>query len=187
MNQTVTITHLSILRSDFLNYAPKVRLGLSIKEVKPTYTRFETILNKVGEAWYWTKRQSFLNGKQFYAKVMADPETRLFILQKYGKDIGLCLVIVPTKEAIPYLREDNAIEIKWYGLCPEETGKAYGGFYLNEIFSRLLSEYDEVYLSTRSTNHAKVVPFYQKMGMQVQGQEIVIDDTLWDNVYKRAS
>jgi len=55
------------------------------------------------------------------------------------------------------------IEIYKFGLYDEFTGKGHGHYCLTKVMQELLMKrnYDIVYLDTRDTNHAGVIPFYE--------------------------
>lgn len=173
-----TTTHFAINKDAWLAGRTILPFGLSVEEVKPQYGLFERLMVRVGAHWGWDKRYTHVRENAFWRAAMNDAVTRLFILKRDRQEIGLCLAIRPRSDAAPYLTGEHPIEIKYFGLFIEETGHGYGGPILQELFARLFERHDEIYLSTRSSNHEKVVSFYQKMGMHMAGQELQSDDVI---------
>ncbi len=161
---------------------------VTIRRLMPSFRLFERMLTRVGEPWNWNKRASHVNRLRYWRTVMRDPRTSLYGLYLDDKEVGLCLVMQPREERRDLLSGANPTEIKWFGLQLEHTNKGLGGSYLAALFDNLFKFHDEVYLSTRSTNHARVVPFYLNMGMKIVGKDIKPDDVLHEyNPYKTAS
>lgn len=72
----------------------------------------------------------------------------------------------------------KTVEIYKVGLFPEYTGRQYGRYFLPAVFEELFRTNDNIYLNTRSTNHAGVIPFYNGLGMHVFAQETLPNDLL---------
>jgi hypothetical protein len=75
----------------------------------------------------------------------------------------------------------KTIEIENFGLFQGQTGNNYGDTALPKVLGLLLEDNDNVYLTTRSTNHTKVVPFYEDNGMSVLAVEELPDDLVPEN------
>lgn len=179
MTSLVTTTHLSIMQGEAYA-APHVpeNTVLEIKEIMPNYETFERLMVRVGGPWNWDKRPTHIRQNAFWRASMNDIRTKLFVLLADGREVGLCLAIRPRIKNLCHLHGLNPVEIKYFGLFLEETGKGYGGVFLERLFTRLFKHHDEIYLSTRSTNHKKVVPFYIGMGMNVIKREYKPDDVI---------
>lgn len=153
--------HLAISKERFLRRSFASAAGLSIREVPFDADIFHGLIERVGGPWGWTRRPKYyFNGTKERLK-----DSRLFLLQKDDETIGYCL-------ALPGERT----EIENFGLFPEHTGRGYGQTFLPLVFAALLSGADTVYLTSRSTNHAKVIPFYRQLGMDVIQAERQQDD-----------
>lgn len=158
--------------------------NLTIEETIPIWGRFYPMLKRVGGPWGWDKRPKYLQEKRDEIEArLAEPDTRLFYLNADGQTVGYCLVTAYRHDlrhafnsASHNLSRDQICEIENVGLFPEHTGKGYGRTFLPLIFEELLKDHEIVYLSTRSTNHAGVVPFYQRLGMRVTDIENRLND-----------
>ncbi len=159
---------------------------MNILEVKSDYDMFSLLIERTGGPWGWTRRPRYgEDNRQSIQKLLNAPETRLFLLRDKQDIVGYCLTTAPALQndlrqkfnhhALP---DHNTIEIENFGFFPEHTGKGYGRYFLPALFGALFKDHDTVYLSTRSTNHPRVVPFYESLGMQVIHQETLLDDLI---------
>lgn len=147
-----------------------------IEECTPNAAYFNFVFQRVGGPWKWTERPKYKNAQAELRARLRDPKTRMFNLKKGEKLVGYCLATASEEDVAKQYK--NPIEIENFGLFLEYTNMGYGNFFLQGLFQELLKQYDTIYLSTRSTNHAKVVPFYQKNGMILVKSERKMDDLL---------
>jgi hypothetical protein len=165
--------------------------GLNVLEVKPEYELFASLIARVGGPWGWTRRPRYAGGnRRAVTALLKKPHTRLFLLRREKKVLGYCMTAAPEleKNILEKLGQTAAarpirpavIEIENFGLFPESTGKGYGRYFLPEILEKLFADHEIVYPSTRDTNHARVVPFYEDIGMRVIHSETLPDDLLPD-------
>jgi len=127
-------------------------------------------IKMVGGDYQWDKR-SGLENELYYIQ---QNKSKFYMLRKNETDIGICITVKP-----PYggrFIKPSTEQISFFGLLPSETGKTYGSIFLAKIFATLFSSNKNIYLATRDTNHAKVVPFYEGMGMAVLGSEKLVSD-----------
>jgi len=155
--------------------------GLSIKEIVVTPANYEYLLNRVGALWGWTNRPKYLLEKNALYSRVCDESSRFFLLKKGENLIGYCLA-TNSSESVA-VNFDNLIEIENFGFFPEYTGKGYGGVILNMVFDYLFEEYEHVYLTSRSTNHPKVINFYKRNGMKIIHKDVLPDDLVKDFDY----
>lgn len=159
---------------------------LKIEETNPCWERFYTMLKRVGGPWGWDKRPKYHEDKQQEIEArLAEPDTRLFYLNAEGVTVGYCLVTAYRHDlrlafngSSRNLDRNQICEIENIGLFPEHTGKGYGQTFLPLILDELFQDYEMIYLSTRSTNHSGVRPFYQKLGMRITDIELRKNDLL---------
>lgn len=180
--------HLAINKARFKQYFSsepvadcyeKTDCEFSIVRIPARYGSFRFLLERVGRKWNWTRRPKYYGQDSALRKRLSLPETKLYLLQHKEMTVGYCLASRTTEDpkSVPGLKpSEKLIEIENFGLFPEHTGKKYGRTFLPMIFNCLFAEYETIYLSTRSTNHKGVVPFYQKMGMQLLHQEVLTSD-----------
>lgn len=173
--------HLAISREAFNRHAYKpLPEAFKAKQVKPDYDTFTILLEGVGGPWGWTQRPRYYDNRVFWERRLHHPETRLFLLTKRDQPLGYCLAGT-LKEDLSGIfagavTGQYVIEIENFGFFPQHTGKGYGQVFLPALLGTLLKDYDAVYLSSRSTNHAKVILFYEGLGMEVIHQETLPDD-----------
>jgi len=146
---------------------------LSVLEIAPDYDTFRALLNRVGGPWGWPERACYENRDEI-EEMLAQADTRLFLFRRSTQTIGFSLVAAPLLGSA--LAMPGCIEIEKFGLYPEHTGKKYGRYFLPALFEKLFESHDSVYLNTRNTNHAGVVPFYESLGMHVFHSETLPDD-----------
>ncbi len=178
--KTFTRYHLAITKNQHQSARDKWAVpaeGLNILEVTPDYDTFARLIARLGGPWGWTKRPRYAASNRLsITKLLKKPHTRLFLLRSGEKTLGYCLTATPQSAQNRFRPE--MIEIENFGLFPEHTGKKYGLYFLPAILEELFADHNVVYLSTRSTNHARVVPFYENLGMRVIRQETLPDDLI---------
>jgi ribosomal protein S18 acetylase RimI-like enzyme len=125
------------------------------------------MLKLVGERYGWDRRPKYLDYADMSQRLNR-ADTRFYDIQKDGQPIGYILATNP--------KVQDTIEIENFGLFPGYTGYDYGDTALQLTLDELLEDYPNVYLTSRSTNHPKVIPFYESHGMQVVAQEVLEDD-----------
>lgn len=163
------------------NVTAAEQVHFSITAIPPRYGSFRLLFEQVGKQWRWTSRPKYCLCETALKERLQAPVTKLYLLQHRNVTVGYCLA-APTTEDLDRLpgltAAQNPIEIENFGLFPEHTGRQYGRIFLSMIFKALFAEHDTIYLSTRSTNHKGVVPFYKKMGMTLLHQETLPNDLL---------
>lgn len=166
---TFVNTHLALERENFM---PRLlQPGLRVVETKPDLATFSRDLAAIGGPWGWARRPKY---QDLAARLEG---ARYFHLVKDGRPIGYALTR-PLESLTLAFAGRRVTEIENFGLLPSENGKGYGIGFLHAVMDHLFKDADTVYLSTRSTNHPKVVKFYEEAGMQVIAREILPDDLL---------
>lgn len=183
--KTFIKSHIAIGKSryDFLKAAGHYPENtVKVKEITPDYEVYYPMLKRVGAPYGWDKRPKYLLEIKKLKQRLLDKNTRLFVASKDGVEIGYCLV---TKCEDRGRSLGNVIEIENFGLFPEFTGQRLGRPFLAKIFDELFKNHEHVYLTTRSTNHKGVIPFYKRMGMDVLLAEELPEDVLANSMKKR--
>lgn len=177
--------HLALSKAGFTArqgfYAALKDESVTLQEVPPTYPNFLFVFEKVGEPWGWTRRPKYVTDKNNLLQRLAAPGTRLFYIRHDGQAVGYCLAVEypdSLKHAFNTALEPPTAEIENFGFFPGETGKGYGKAALPLLFEELFRRHNSVYLSSRSTNHARVIPFYESLGMSVLRIDQRPDDLL---------
>ena len=161
-----TLTHLVLLKKDFTDVA-KLPKGLSVRAKKPDYPGFLKRVAKVGDDWHLRPELE-----------RPSPETRaavedgaLYVFKQNGSEIGFCYVSFEGPE-IRQTGLTSCVEINKVGLYPDHTGGGLG----RPLIGRVLSDVFQmgaaaVCLNTRDSNHVNSVPFYERLGFRVTGEE----------------
>lgn len=187
MKNFFTRSHLYITRAmhDLHNKKYAASSSLSMDEAIPNYALFKLFLDRVGSPWDWPLRSTYKNDLTYWQRMLEAPDTRLFILRRDSMPIGFChigaLRAEGQKVVSGHIKDTKAcIEIKHFGFFVEETGKGYGRYFLPKLFDILFQKYDTIYLSTRDTNHDRVIPFYESLGMNRFHSEALPSDLVMD-------
>lgn len=145
----------------------------------PVLPRFLNLLKSVGKKYGWDRRPKYLDYPSLSQR-LASPSTRFFDILKDGKPIGYVWANKPENSLAWHYTEAaqgrKTIEIENFGLFSGQSGNNYGDTALPKVLGILLQDNDNVYLTSRSTNHPRVVPFYQENGMSLIHQEVLSDD-----------
>lgn len=155
--------------------------SLSIREVAPAFDTFKNLLDRYGGPWGWNRRPKYLDEASVRAR-LAEAETRLLEFYDGDDRIGYCL-IGGVKRSLKdrfwsASRGIEIAEIENIAIDKSLTGSRRGRFFLERVLRDLLSSYEAVYLSSRSTNHKGVPGFYLDMGMTLAHTEHDVPDDL---------
>jgi hypothetical protein len=167
-------SHIAISRGELKTGVRNPSISVSSAPV-PSLCDFLEQLHKVGGKYDWHKRPKYLDFVAVQDR-LKDDETQFFEIKRHGIQIGY--VLATKLEGC-----GNSIEIENFGLYPAHTGHDYGDTALPMALEALLEDYEHVYLTTRSTNHPKVVPFYQRHGMRLLDQETLPNDIMPDTAF----
>ena len=143
--------------------------GLTLKKIEsPSYETYRDLHNRVGAPYGWDKRAR-INDAAAMAALVGSPGAEIWQFFNSATSIGYSLFT---------RAPDKTAELEDFGFFPEYCGHGYGEFFLPKILERMAAlGIKKVWLTSRSTNHPKVVPFYQKMGFRVIHQAPVPEGT----------
>lgn len=155
-----TLEHRSPIVPPFDASGPVVdwQSGIDRKEYLRLYIR-------VGELWNWYDRR--LMPEQDLDRLLSAAERTVGILKNSsGAEVGFT-------ELCQHSTRD--VEIAYFGLFPECTGRGLGRDLLAQV---LLSAWNvingdgRVWLTTCEWDSPSALPFYQRMGFQIVGEDI---------------
>lgn len=179
MQKTFINTHIGISRELFQNRNYDFDNGVRIEEVKPPSLReFLYDLYLVGGRYGWHRRPKYMDYEAI-KKRLEDPNSRYFYIYYKEIPVGYVFANKPKSLAFEFFKSSqgkSTIEIENIGLFDGFTGMGIGDTALPKALGMLLADNDYVYLSTRSTNHDRVVPFYEDNGMVVLQRDTMNDD-----------
>jgi ribosomal protein S18 acetylase RimI-like enzyme len=128
---------------------------------RPTYEQYRDLHNKVGEPYGWENRAR-INDIASLTTLLADDKVELWQFYNRSTLIGYALFTCDAQ---------GAAEMEDFGFFPEYSGMGLGNFFLSEIIKRMAEiGVSKVWLTTRSTNHPKVISFYEKAGFKIVSQ-----------------
>jgi len=160
-------------------------VGLEIVEdVSPNPGKIRAYIKKIDEAskerpLRWSFRQQYATDVAVQI-ILDKPNVHLFILQKGESDIGYCLMHEEALDLSAQFKgkaanQNNAkiMRIEGFGLFGDERYHGQGAYFLQQMLAYIFEQQqaDYAYLTSRGTNHPKVVPFYQQNGFQLIGHE----------------
>jgi ribosomal protein S18 acetylase RimI-like enzyme len=144
--------------------APHPPSGLSIallRAVEPSVRFYRFLYDGVGEPWIWWERRQMSDAA--LAAVVTDPAVEVYVLYVEGTPAGYAEVD---------RRDPKAVDLAYFGLLPEFTGKGLGPYLLSAALDiAWSSDPERVTVNTCTLDHPKALPLYQRFGFQPIRQE----------------
>ena len=138
---------------------------LRTDDVALNYGSYKKRLDSIGSPWGWDKRPKYQDICATTARI-SDSRSRLYTLLLDDKEIGYSLTV--PRDDLSEIFRVRVGEIENFGVVVEHNGSGYGAPFFKYVCNELFKQgFDAVFLSTRSTNHEKVLPFYEKLGMNI--------------------
>jgi len=141
---------------------PSESLGLSYKKIiNPDLDEYLKVYNQIGEKWGWAGHNN-VSRKKLKQILLSDDHFLFYFLYK-EKTIGL----------IEFLLKTQSVELLYFGLIPEYTGKGFGkslmqlSFFLASQIPKAILE-----LHTCEFDHKNALSFYQKQGFKIIKNQI---------------
>ena len=102
---------------------------------------------------------------RYVAEALKDPESRLYILLKYGQVIGTCTVDLSTNTNY------------FYGLAisEPERGKGYGTYLAKSLVNQLIEQNDKAFQIAVEDSNVGAKRLYEKIGFVKQTQVVYLD------------
>jgi ribosomal protein S18 acetylase RimI-like enzyme len=133
---------------------PDIRVD-RVHNCPPSFWRY--LYTEVGRASHWNDRLPWTEA--MIRAYLTDPALSLYVLSVSGAPAGYF-----------ELRrdDDGGVEIAYFGLLPEFTGRGLGGFMLTEAVRRAWqATSSRVWLHTNTMDHPAALPNYLKRGFTV--------------------
>jgi len=149
-----TIVHYLKMESN-PQYGVETINDISIKLInKPiTTVQYLKLYNKVGKNWNWTERV-LMNEKELN-KIINSDNNEIFVFSENNTNIGYAEFII----------NNQFVEILYFGLFPEYTGKGRGKQLFKWCISKAWAYKPEwVQLNTCDLDHKSAIPLYKKLG-----------------------
>ncbi len=179
---TFVETNLFITKKDFFSIHSKFNCAgqLRVNNVDTTLNNFKQRLERIGSPWGWDRRPKYQD-EQSIAKRISDPRSHIYSLLLGDNEIGYSLTIA--RDDLSSAFGSNVAEIENFGINIEHNGEGYGTPFFKHVCNELFKQgFEGIFLSTRSTNHEGVLPFYKRLGMKVINQETKKADLIYTNL-----
>jgi ribosomal protein S18 acetylase RimI-like enzyme len=125
----------------------------------PVFWRF--LYREVGSQYHWFDRLPWTDDQ--IVRYLGDPAVTLYVMWVEGAPAGYFEL---------RSEPDGAVEIVYFGLLPQFTGRGLGGHMLSEAVKQAWnSGARRVWLHTNTLDHPAALPNYQKRGFRVTGTE----------------
>lgn len=119
------------------------------------------LYTEVGRDYHWIDRLSWTD--EDIVRYLADPALELWILRERGEPAGYFEL---------RRHDDGAVEIAYFGLRPEFTGRGLGKFMLTKAVERAWDrDATRVWLHTSSLDHSSALSNYLGRGFSIWKQE----------------
>jgi GNAT superfamily N-acetyltransferase len=155
-------TYLEMRQRSELRPAPAPEFPVRIEpvtECPPAFWRF--LYTEVGGPYHWYDRLPWT--EEQIRTYLADPAVSLYVMWVSGAPAGYFEL---RREA------DRAVEIVYFGLLPQFTGRGLGGYMLSEAVTRVWADgATRIWLHTNTLDHPAALPNYLKRGFQVTRRE----------------
>jgi GNAT superfamily N-acetyltransferase len=157
-----TRTYLQMLNRSELRPSRGADDGVRVERVgafTPAFWRY--LYTEVGREYHWVDRLGWSDDE--IRAYLADPAISLWLLTVDGAPAGYFEL---RRDA------DNGVEIAYFGLLPEFTGRGLGGFLLTTAAERAWQlGASRVWLHTSSLDHPAALPNYLKRGFTIYDRE----------------
>ncbi len=164
----MVITYLEMRKPpSYPRTSPRAENLSIIRSYDPSTGFYLYLYNAVGKDWLWYERNQ-LSDKEL-ENIIRHPKVRLYVLYLKGTPAGYCELD---------FRADKEVEIAYFGLIPEYTGRGLGTYFLKwAVQTAWLECPDRVWVHTCNFDSPHALATYQKAGFSVYGQEEkIIDD-----------
>jgi len=145
---------------------PRDELAI-VRAAPPTVRFYRFLYDGVGDPWLWTDRKKLDDGA--LAAIVCDPAVEVWVLWAAGAPAGYAEL---DRRAPP------DIELAYFGLLPEFTGRRLGAYLLDQTIRRAWSYAPErFWVHTQTLDHPAALPLYQKLGfVPFKTETILVDD-----------
>ena len=134
-----------------------------VRAEKPAVAFYRLLYDAVGRDWHWVDR-----------KLLSDEELGRIIHDDLVEIYVLYVDKVPAGYAELDRRREHEIELAYFGIVPELTGRGLGRYLLDWTVRKAWS-YDpqRLWLHTCDLDHAAALPMYLSAGFEVFDQKTV--------------
>lgn len=162
----VTITYLEMLEQPARGPARPPRLTEKIalmRAERPTVSFYRYLYNAVGEPWVWYERNQLPDEE--LAAIIEDEKVEICVLYHDGTPAGYAELD---------FRQEDEVELAYFGLIPDYIGLGLGGYLLNwSIDTAWSREPRRLWVNTCTLDHPAALTVYQKAGFKPYDQKTI--------------
>lgn len=155
--QEVTITYLQMFArpEGMAVTAPEERLSI-VQAMPPTISFYRYLYDTVGGGWQWRDRRLMSDGQ--LGAIVQHPLVETHVLYAAGTPAGYAELD---------RRQQNEIELAYFGLIPDFIGRGLGTYLLNWAIDRAWSYGPErFWVHTCTLDHPRALPNYVRAGFR---------------------
>ena len=143
-------------------HQPSIGLPIALlRAEKPSVHFYRYLYNTVGEPWLWYERRE-LNDASL-TEVIENPLVEIYVLYAGGAPAGYAELD---------RRVEGEIEVAYFGLLPEYTGRGLGTWLLDcTIDTAWRHEPNRLWIHTCTLDHPAALRLYQRAGFEPYKQE----------------
>ena len=164
----MVITYLEMKKPPNYPHTSRRAENLSvIRAHRPNAGFYRYLYNAVGHEWMWYERNQI--DDEALEKIIQDPKVRLYVLYFEGTPAGYCELD---------FRIDREVEVAYFGLIPQYTGRGLGTYFLRwSVTTAWADNPDRVWVHTCNFDSPHAIATYQKAGFTAYDQtETIIED-----------
>jgi GNAT superfamily N-acetyltransferase len=157
----VTITYLEQTSRPILPHPPQPpgKVAILRAEHPPTHY-YRYLYDLVGRRWHWVTRRKISDME--LAEIIHDPRVHIYVLYAGGVPAGFVELDA---------RQEEAMDLRFFGVAPDFLGKGFGRYFLTHTIDLAWSlNPKRVRLETCTLDHPAALPLYQKLGFTVFDQ-----------------
>ena len=128
-----------------------------------TIDTYRQLYRSVGNQLHWVNRLLMPDAE--LQAILSNPQVEIFILQVEDKSAGYVELD---------RRQQNEIELAYFGLVPDFIGQGLGKFFLNWTLQQAWSyQPTRVWVHTCDLDHPAALPNYQKAGFVIYDEQLL--------------
>lgn len=149
------VTSLEMRARPPLRPLPRSPLRL-VRWPTPSPDRYRALFTRVGAPWLWFSR--LVMQDEALSAIIADPAVEVYAaVDRSGIEVGM--VELDARAAT------GTVELSYFGLVPELTGRGHGGWMMAEAMARAWRPgVDRVTVNTCTLDHPAALGFYRRHG-----------------------
>lgn len=160
----VTITYLQMTRQPTGTPRRPPLKDLAVFRIKrPSLPFYRFLYNEVGKPWLWYERRAMADTD--LKTILSNEKVHVYALYRGGEPAGYV--------ELDY-RQDNEVELAYFGLLPWHIGNGIGPWFLDWAVSTAWNDRpSRLIVNTCNLDHPKAIIVYQQAGFRPYRQDAV--------------